>query len=380
VASPKFRARHTLEVGFIPCLEAPEALFGNRYLMIQPNDAASHLPLSGMFVAFYRAAKGVALMTSSIRRREFIAGLGVGLFAAPAIVHAAGEPIVIRVGALKLIHSIAPYFYDQFVPAGYKVEVIPFETPADCKNAVVTKSIDFGTFGVAVAVLSSAAGEPMVLIASTCNRGMAIIAKKDEGITSIKELKGKRVAVFPGTTQEVFFLERLRMEGMTIRDVEPVRVSFSEMHIALARGDVDAYVGAEPGPGLSLSSGIGTLVEYPYSTAMGSLNMVFGTRRDVIDEKPDMVRVMIGMHQRATDFAASNKDAMVAMATSKLGQKKEAIEASLPNVELTWRLGPKEIEQAKIYADHMLALKQIKRLPDFATFIDTSFVDAVKPT
>jgi NitT/TauT family transport system substrate-binding protein len=113
---------------------------------------------------------------------------------------------------------------------------------------------------------------------------------------------------------------------------------------------------------------------------MGSLNMVFGTRRDVIDEKPDLVRVMMGIHQRATDYAASNNDAMVAMATSKLGQKKEAIEASVPNVELTWRLGPKEIEQSKIYADHMLSLKQIKRLPDFATFIDTSFVDAVKPT
>ena len=61
--------------------------------------------------------------------------------------------------------------------------------------------------------------------------------------------------MFPGTTQEVFFLERLRMEGMTIKDVEPVRVSFSEMHIALSRGDIDAYVGAEPGPGVSLSSG-----------------------------------------------------------------------------------------------------------------------------
>jgi NitT/TauT family transport system substrate-binding protein len=89
---------------------------------------------------------------------------------------------------------------------------------------------------------------------------------------------------------------------------------------------------------------------------------------------------MIGIHQKATDFAASHKDELVAMAANKLGQKKEAIEASVPNVELTWRMGPTEIQQAKIYADHMLALKQIKRLPDFATFIDTSFVDAVKPT
>ena len=221
-------------------------------------------------------------MTFGIRRREFIAGLGAGLLAAPAIVRAEGPPIVIRAGALKLIHSIAPYFYDQFVPAGYKVEVLPFETPTECKNAVVTKSVDFGAFGIAAALLGAAAGEPVVVIASTCNRGMAIIAKKDAGIASIRDLKGKRVAVFPGTTQEVFFLERLRMEGMTIKDVEPIRVSFSEMHIALSRGDIDAYVGAEPGPGVSLSSGIGSLVEYPYSTAMGSLNMVFGTHRDVI--------------------------------------------------------------------------------------------------
>ena len=34
----------------------------------------------------------------------------------------------------------------------------------------------------------------------------------------------------------------------------------------------------------------------------------------------------------------------------------------------------------RVYGGFALALKQIKRLPDFATFIDTSFVDAVKPT
>jgi len=269
-------------------------------------------------------------MARTIRRRDLVVGLGAGLIAAPAIVKAEGAPIVIRAGALKPIHWIAPYFYDQFVPEGYRVEVLPFETPTECKNAVVTKSVDFGAFGIAAAILGAAAGEPIVVIASTCNRGMAIIAKKGSGITSIKDLKGKRVAVFPGTTQEVFFLERLKMEGMSIKDVEPVRVSFSEMHISLARGDIDAYVGAEPGPGVSISTGIGQLVEYPYSTPMGSLNMVFATHRDVITERPDLVRVMLGIHQRATDYAVTNKDAMVAMASSKLGQKKEAIEASWP--------------------------------------------------
>ncbi|RUP13304.1 MAG: transporter substrate-binding domain-containing protein, partial [Methylobacterium sp.] len=211
-----------------------------------------------------------------IRRRTLLAGLGAGFALGPlSRARAAGTPVTIRMGSLKLIHSIAPSFYERFTPAGVTVEVVPFESPTECKNAVVTKSVDFGTFGIAAATLGAAAGEPLVVIASTCNRGMAVIAKKGSEIHAIKDLRGKRVAIWPGSTQEVFVLERMRMEGLSVKDITPVRVSFSEMHIALARGDVDAYVGAEPGPGVSLASGVGQLVEYPYGTEMGALNMVF---------------------------------------------------------------------------------------------------------
>ena len=262
-------------------------------------------------------------------RRHVIAGLSAGLIAAPSVLRAQ-QATTIRVGSLKLIHSIAPQFYEKFVPAGYKIEIQPFETPTDGKDAVVTKSVDFGMFGIAAATLGAAAGEPVVVIGSTCNKGMAIIGKADQNLAALKDLKGKRVAVYPGTTQEVFFLERLKMEGMTIKDVMPVRISFSEMHAALARGDIDAYVGAEPGPGLSLSSGVGKLVEYPYSTPMGALNMIFAAHRDTIGARPELVRVMLGIHQKASDYAQSHRDELVAVASSKLGQKKDAIEASVP--------------------------------------------------
>jgi NitT/TauT family transport system substrate-binding protein len=315
-----------------------------------------------------------------IRRRTLLAGLGAGFLASPL-----GPPrparaqgaTVIRMGSLKLIHSIAPHFYEQFTPAGTRVEVVPFESPTECKNAVVTQSVEFGTFGIAAGTLGAAAGEPLVIIASTCNRGMAIISKKDSEIRAIKDLKGKRVAIWPGSTQEVFALERMRMEGLSVRDITPVRISFSEMHIALARGDVDAYVGAEPGPGVSLSTGIGQLVEYPYGTEMGALNMVFGAHRDTLEQRPDVVRTMLEIHRKATDFAGKDRDAMIAMAVTKLGQKREALELSAPNVELKWKLGADEVRQAKAYAEHMLALKQIKRLPE-PSFIDTRFVDAMR--
>ena len=76
-----------------------------------------------------------------ILRREFLLGSAAAAIAGQAVVHAQ-DTIVIKMGALKLIHSIAPYFYEKFTPAGYKVEVIPFESPAEGKNAVDTKSVD----------------------------------------------------------------------------------------------------------------------------------------------------------------------------------------------------------------------------------------------
>ena len=312
-----------------------------------------------------------------ILRREFLLGSAAAAIAGPAVVHAQ-DTIVIKMGALKLIHSIAPYFYEKFTPAGYKVEVYPFESPTEGKNAVVTKSVDFGMFGIAAATLGAAAGEPLVVIASACNKGMAVIAAKDAPIASIKDLKGKRVGIWPGSTQEVFIFERLRMEGMSVADIRPVRIFFSEMHLALANGDIDAYVGAEPGPSVSLASGIGKLVEYPYGTAMGALNMVFGTHRDVLSSKPALAKVMLEIHRRASEHAMKHPGELAAMAVTKLGQKKEAIEVSLPNVELTWKFGPTEIQQAKTYAQHMLALKQIKQLPDFGAFFDTSIVGAME--
>lgn len=312
-----------------------------------------------------------------IRRREFLLGASAAVVAGPAVVRAQ-EPTVIKMGALKLIHSIAPYFYEKFTPAGYKVEVIPFESPTEGKNAVVTKSVDFGMFGIAAATLGAAAGEPVVVIASACNKGMAVIAGKTSTIASIKDLKGKRVAIWPGSTQEVFILERLRMEGMSLADITPVRISFSEMHVALARGDIDAYVGAEPGPSVSLATGIGKVVEYPYGTAMGALNMVFGAHRDMLANKPELTKVILDIHRKASEYAMSKPAELAAMAVAKLGQKKEAVEIAVSNVDLTWKFGPKEIQQSKTYAEHMLALKQIKQLPDFASFFDTRLVAAME--
>jgi NitT/TauT family transport system substrate-binding protein len=308
------------------------------------------------------------------RRSILAAGLAMP-FVRPA--SAQQNPTVIKMGALKLIHSITPYFYERFTPAGYKIEVIPFESPTEAKNAVVTKSVEFATFGIAAGILGAAAREPVTVFGSACNKGMAVVAGKASSIENLKDLRGKKVAIWPGSTQEVFILERLRMEGMTIKDIQSVRVSFSEMHTALARGDVDAYVGAEPAPGVSVSSGVGKIVEYPYSTPMGSLNMILGTHTEMVTAKPELVRMILDIQRKASAFAMANREEMITMSMARLGQKREALEVSEPNVELNWQMTPLMVQQVKTYSEQMLELKQIRALPNYDTFISTKFSDEI---
>jgi NitT/TauT family transport system substrate-binding protein len=313
-------------------------------------------------------------------RRQFIRLTAIAAALSSTSLKAFADDRTIKVGTLKLIHGITPYFYEKFAPAGFKIEVIPFETPTDGKNAVVTGTVDFGIFGFAAATLGGANGEPVVVIAAACNRGMAVVAGKNTGINTIKDLKGKKVAILPGSTQEVVILDRLAAEGLTVKDIEPVRLSFSDMAPALARGDIDAYVGAEPGPGISLANGVGKIVEYPYSTPTGSLNMVLTTRRELIDKDPALIKTLLKIHRQASEYAMKDRDAFVAMAMQKLGQQKPSIEQAAPNVELTWNIDDTFMKQAEYYGSQMLAKKQIRQLPDYKTFIDADFVKALAAT
>ena len=312
------------------------------------------------------------------RRQLFVgAGLAAGALAAPSILRA--QTRTVKMGALRLVHSMPPYFYEKFAPAGLKIEIIVFDSPTDGKNAVVTKSVDFGTFGIAAGILGGAVGEPIVVVGAMSNKGMGIISKAGSDVKTVKDLKGKKVGIWPGSTQEVFVLERLRMEGLSIKDITSVRVPFGEMPAMLARGDIDAYVGAEPGPALSITSGVGQLVEYPYGTAMGGLNMILGTNDETVTKDPDLVRALLKAHRQAVEFMSANKPAVVDMTVQKLGANRAAVEQALGanNVEYVWKLDDKVQGQVKTYAQHMLELKQIRALPKFETFLNPKFSNEI---
>jgi NitT/TauT family transport system substrate-binding protein len=301
----------------------------------------------------------------------FVASLVVSLLVVgPA---AQAQDKVLKVGTLKLIHGISAYFYEKFAPPGYTVEVVPFESPTDGKNAVVTGTVETCIHGIASFILGAAANEPIYIVANANNRGMAIIASPSSGIKTVKDLKGKKVAIWPGSTQEAVILERLRMEGMSINDIQPIRLQFSDHPAALARGDIDAYVGAEPAAGISLANKTGVLVEYPYSTPIGSLNMILDASQKEVKENPDRIRMVVDMHKKASDYAMAHPAEIVQMAMQKLGQQKASLELAVPNVELAWKIDDEFMQRAKAYAQIMYDNKQMRQPIDLDKFVAKQF-------
>lgn len=89
---------------------------------------------------------------------------------------------------------------------------------------------------------------PDIRIILTVTEGFyRIVARRSAGITSVAELKGKRIAAIPTTSSGYFLARMLASADLALDDVEVVRVSpIEDMAKALAERKVDAVAIWEP--------------------------------------------------------------------------------------------------------------------------------------
>lgn len=73
-----------------------------------------------------------------------------------------------------------------------------------------------------------------------------VIARKDKGVETVADLKGRKVGVTAGTTGQFFLNALLAENGILGTDVEEVDIDPSKLPAALERGEVDAIVVWEP--------------------------------------------------------------------------------------------------------------------------------------
>lgn len=108
------------------------------------------------------------------------------------------------------------------------------------------------TNGDALVTGSAGAKSLMIMLTDYSNGNDMIVAKP--GIKSIKDLKGKKVAVEQGLVEHLLLLNALKKAGMKESDVTIVNAKTNEMPQVLASGDVSAVGAWQPISGQAMKA------------------------------------------------------------------------------------------------------------------------------
>ena len=115
-------------------------------------------------------------------------------------------------------------------------------------QGVLAGNADLATVSETPIVFARLAGKPVAIIATvgTASKNLAVVARKDHGISTSADLQGKKVGVTLGTNAE-FFLDTIAIANGIGRDrIMIVNLEPEAMLPALVSGRVDAVATWEP--------------------------------------------------------------------------------------------------------------------------------------
>jgi len=284
----------------------------------------------------------------------------------------------VRIGTWKTPQTIQPFFYERFLPSIYKTRVYPFTNPADQKTALLAGSLDMCGTTLAHAIQSASQDQPVVLVASLCNKCSALVVRKDSAIRQVKDLKGKKIGYVPGTMHEILLRETLVRNNISPdRDVKLTRVDFFDMGAALAGKNIDAFLSGEPFPTLAVVQGFGRILSYPYyGESIGTINAGMLVRRETIDENPELIMELVRAHARSTEYLKMNSDRWFEKA-AEFGVGPGILERASSNIELAWYMDHDFITRTRALGERMKALGVIERQPNYDRLFDLSFVTEI---
>ena len=109
-------------------------------------------------------------------------------------------------------------------------------------------SIDFGVTGETPPVFAQAAGADLLYVAyePPAPTSEAILVPKDSPITSVKDLKGKKVVLNKGSNVHYLLVRALEDAGLKYSDIQTVFLPPADARAAFERGSVDAWVIWDP--------------------------------------------------------------------------------------------------------------------------------------
>jgi NitT/TauT family transport system substrate-binding protein len=155
-----------------------------------------------------------------------------------------------------------------------------------------------------------------ILAVDASKGGDGVVANKE--ITTVADLRGKKVAFEEGSVSQ-FFLNALLLDaGLTQADIEPVNMTATDSGMAFAAGRVDAAVTWEPALSQGANSPHGHLLISSSETPGLIVDVVAVTEETLSNHRAEL-QGFVRAWQRALDFVATNPEESYAIMARGVG-------------------------------------------------------------
>ncbi len=156
------------------------------------------------------------------------------------------------------------------------------------------------------------------------------IARRDHGITTTADLKGKKVGTPKGTTGQYFLEVFLMRNGISLSETELVDTGPSDLPQALESGQVDAIVIWEPHADLARQL-LGEAASQLPSADIHRTSFNFMAMKEFAQTRPDALSKFLEAIDKATAFIADHEAESQAIVAERLKLEKDSVTRFWPD-------------------------------------------------
>ncbi|MCO6055969.1 ABC transporter substrate-binding protein [Pseudomonas sp. MOB-449] len=272
----------------------------------------------------------------------------------------------------------------EFAKDGIRIDWRFFKGAGPVINeALANGQVDFAYLGDLAAIIGKANGlDTRVISANVRGVKSYLGVVPGSGIKTLQDLKGKRVAVFRGTANQLSFASALASQGLTERDLKVINLDFNAANAALAAKQIDATWGLSNLLALRERG----LAELPLNSrdlkGAGSTQGVLVATNDFIRQYPDLVGRLVKAQQPSVNWLrdGANKDAYVELVSGLANYPAAILKADLAKEDVERYFDPRlDAEFVSLLQQGVdLAAKErlIRRSFQVADWVEPRFLDA----
>ena len=267
------------------------------------------------------------------------------------------ESVKLTIGAAKVGH-LAPLVGVPALlePMNVELEIVEFVRYADARTALATGSLDLATVGPAD--LPIALSQNITTMSALMGVGSSpkyVVARNGVELNSWEDLKGKKVAIAPGSAVWFQFVATLTENDVPYNEIEAVNIQGggSNFNQALDRGDVDAIITWEPFESTPVVEGYGywaTDLDYSTSDSVGAELGMIAASNDALDTKTEAIKRFIWAYVKEQERLSGDKAAFSEAIASWTGISADISDRIADSIELGAVLSLEQLQkQAKTF-------------------------------